>query len=398
MKIIEINSCNYGSTGKIMIQIAEKATQEGHNVVICWPAERSNRRDIRIENIVIGNRISRNLHLILAYFTGLNGCFSYLSTVNFLRKIKKIKPDIIHLHNLHNCYINLPLLFSFIKKNHVRIVWTLHDCWAFTGQCPHFNSISCEKWKIRCTNCPQYREYPKANIDQTSLLWSKKKKWFTGIDDLTLVTPSKWLKNLVEESYLNKYDIQVINNGIDLKAFNYMPNNLKKKLNIDNDCYVVLGVSFSWSEKKGLDIFVDLAKVLDDNYRIILIGTNDEIDKQIPANIISIHKTENQRELVEFYSIANVFLNPTREDNFPTVNMESLACGTPVITFNTGGSPEILDDTCGIVIEDENVNSIKKTIIHVCENNLFSREDCRKRALKYSSERMIKEYINVYEK
>ncbi len=219
MRTLSINSCNFGSTGNIMRQIAETAKRAGAETLICYPRSRSNAKKQSPGDLLIGNRISRNVHLKLAQLTGLNGMFSVFSTLAFLRKVDKWQPDIIHLHNLHNCYINLPLLFHFLKRKHIAVVWTLHDCWAMTGKCPHFTMVKCGRWKTGCFHCPQRKGYPEALVDQSRLMWKLKKKWFTGVENMTIVTPSQWLANIVKQSYLKDYPVRVINNGIDLNVF-----------------------------------------------------------------------------------------------------------------------------------------------------------------------------------
>ena len=224
MRIVSINSCNFGSTGNIMLQISETAKRAGAETLSSYPRSRSNAKNQSPDDLLIGNRISRNIHVRLAQLTGLNGMFSVFSTLNFLRKVDKWQPDIIHLHNLHNCYINLPLLFRFLKRKHIAVVWTLHDCWAITGKCPHFTMVKCERWKTGCFHCPQRKGYPEALVDQSRLMWKLKKKWFTGVENMTIVTPSQWLANLVKQSYLKDYPVRVINNGIDLNVFKPVAN------------------------------------------------------------------------------------------------------------------------------------------------------------------------------
>lgn len=397
MKIVEINSCNFGSTGKIMLQIADLARRNGDDVITCCPKSRDNMRN-NIENqIFIGNRVSRNIHLKLGYLTGYNGCFSMLSTYRFLRKIDKIKPDIIHLHNLHNCYINLGMLFRYIKRKNISVVWTLHDCWSFTGQCPHFTMVKCEKWMEGCNHCNQYMEYPNARIDKTAKLWKLKKKWYCGVEKLIVVTPSKWLAGLVKQSFLSEYPVKVINNGIDLEIFKPTQSNYREEYNISKEKHIILGVSFAWGVRKGLDVFINLSKKLDKNkYQIILVGTTEENDKKLPKNIISIHKTRNQEELAKIYSIADVLVNPTREENYPTVNMEAIACGIPVITFRTGGSPEIVSEDTGSVVSCDDFDSLKHEIEARCEINPFSKEACLERAQSFDINDKFMEYIKLY--
>lgn len=397
MKTVLINSCNFGSTGNIMLEIAETAENGGYTAAVCYPQSRDNSRKQKEKDFIIGTRFSRNIHLQLAGITGLNGCFSYFSTLKLLKKLDKLKPDIIHLHNLHNCYINLSLLFKYIKKHNIKTVWTLHDCWAFTGHCPYFDIVGCNKWKTGCYSCPQYKEYPKSLFDNSKIMYRLKRKWFSGVKNMTIVTPSEWLASLVKESYLKDYPVKVINNGIDLNVFKPTESDFRKKYALENK-YIVLGVAFGWGRRKGLDVFVELEKRFDkEKYKIVLVGTDDNIDKLLPENIISIHRTQNQTELAEIYTAADVFANPTREENYPTVNMESVACGTPVVTFNTGGSPEMLDETCGAAVTKDDADAMYNEIIRICEKKPYSMEACIKKAKGFDKNEKFGEYIRLYE-
>ena len=396
MKVIEINTVLRGSTGHIMQNIAKICNKNNIQCYMAVPKGRHNKK-INNDNIIyIGNRFSEDLHLLLGRLTGFQGCFSYFSTKQFLKKIKKIKPDIIHLHNLHNCYINLPLLFEYIKKNNIKVVWTLHDCWSFTGKCPHFQISKCNKWKKDgCNHCPQYKNYPQMYFDNSKKMYNLKKKWFLGVKNLTLVTPSKWLLNLTKQSFLKPYPIKVINNGVDLNIFKPVKNNFREQYNIQNK-YILLGVAFPWSKRKGLDVFCELSKRLENKYQIVIVGTNDNIDKLLPNNIIAIHKTNNQQELAKIYSAADLFINPTKEENYPTVNMESIACGTPVLTFDTGGSKEMLDNTCGDYVDCNDIDSLIKKIKEICETKKYSTKACQKKSKEYNMNDRFEEYIKLY--
>lgn len=398
MRVVQINGGAKGSTGKIMMGIAEVARAQGHEVMCASPITTTNRdagEDCGYYRI--GTFNSRRVNVALARITGFNGCFAWFETYKLLKKIDEFKPDIIHLHNLHDSYINLPMLFSYIKKHNVPTVWTLHDCWAFTGQCPHFTIVKCDKWKVGCHNCPQYKEYPASLYDNTKKMWQLKKKWFTGVKNMTIVTPSEWLAGLARESYLKQYPIEVINNGIDLNVFKPTHSNFRKQYGIPGDKYIVLGVSFAWGYRKGLDCFVEMAEKLGEQYQIVLVGTDDEIDKNLPHNIISIHRTQNQKELAEIYSAADVFVMPTREENYPTVNMEAIACGTPVVTFDTGGSPEMLDDKTGIVVEANDIEATKKAIKDICEKKRCNDEEYIVAYSKnFDMKKRFAEYIELY--
>ena len=257
--------------------------------------------------------------------------------------------------------------------------------------------IGCDKWKTGCYGCPQYKEYPKSLFDNSKYMYRLKKKWFTGVENMTIVTPSEWLASLVKESYLKDYPVKVINNGIDLNVFKPAESNFREKYALENK-YIVLGVAFGWGKRKGLDVFVELEKRFDkEKYKIVLVGTDDNIDKLLPDNIISIHRTQNQTELAEIYTAADVFANPTREENYPTVNMEALACGTPVVTFNTGGSPEMLDETCGAAVAKDDNDAMYNEIIRICETKPYSLEACIKKAKGFDKNEKFGEYIRLYE-
>lgn len=395
MKIVEINMMSYGSTGKIMQQIADEARNNGHEVWVAYPNTPECMKKEVDNSILIGNRLSRFIHGYAAIATGFNDCFSYFTTKKFIRKLKKIKPDIIHLHNLHGCYLNLPSLFKYIRKSNCRVVWTLHDCWSFTGQCPHFTMAKCDKWKTGCHHCKTYREYPATFSDRTKTMWKLKKKWFTGLKDVTIITPSQWLGDSVKQSYLSEYPVKVIHNGIDLSVFKPTESDFRKKYNCENK-HIILGIALYWGVKKGLDVFLELAKRLDDSYKIVLVGTTDELDKQLPDNIISIHRTQNQEELAEIYSAVDLFVNPTREEVLGLVNIEALACGTPVITFKAGGSPECIDETCGVVVESGDVDAMEKEIHRICEEKPYTKEACIKRASAFDSKEKFKECVAIY--
>ena len=287
------------------------------------------------------------------------------------------------------------MLFRYIKKNNVKVIWTMHDCWALTGHCANFDMVGCDKWKTECKKCPQYRDYPKSLFDNSKFMHKNKKKWFLGVKDLTIVTPSNWLEGIVKQSFLKDYPVKVINNGIDLTVFKPTESNFREKYNL-KDKFILLGVAFGWGERKGLDVFIELSKRLSEEYQIVLVGTDDNTDKLLPDNIISIHRTQNQTELAEIYTAADLFVNPTREENFPTVNIEALACGTPVLTFNTGGSPEIIDESCGAVVAKNDIDSLEKEIYSFKES-FQSFSHCIARARTFNEAEKYLEYIKLYE-
>ena len=310
--------------------------------------------------------------------------------------MKSFDPDVLHLHNIHNSFINLPMLFRFIKRKKVRVVWTLHDCWSFTGHCPHFDMIGCDQWREACCRCPQYKDYPKSWVDNARMMHRKKKKWFTSVQNMTIITPSQWLADLAKQSFLNQYPIRVVHNGIDLSVFRPIESTFRKEHRLE-DKFLILGVAFGWSYRKGLDIFIELAHRLDESYCIVLVGTDEAVDQQLPCNVVSIHRTKNQVQLAEIYSAADVLINPTREDTFPTVNLESLACGTPVITFNTGGSPECIDHNCGSIVSKNDVEKLLREIERIREERPFNSEAIRLKASEFEKYAKFQEIIQIYE-
>ena len=410
MNIVSLNTTHLGSTGKIMLQISALAREEGHHAtsfstwglasISLWPLRITpNPKPPALPgHQVYGSLLSSLVHDTLGITTGYNGCFSILATWRLIGTIRRLQPDLIHLHNLHGNNVNLFLLFSYLKKAHIPVVWTLHDCWSFTGRCPHFSMLGCDKWKSGCGGCPYPKhDYPAAYRDCTARLWQLKKRWFTGLDSMTLVTPSHWLAGLVGQSFLREYPVRVIHNGIDLSVFHPAESDFRRRYGIPDDTHLVLGVAFDWGRRKGLDVFEALAARLGSQFQIVLVGTDDFVDSQLPDHILSIHRTKNQQELAEIYAAADVFVNPTREDTFPTVNLEALACGTPVITFRTGGSPEALDESCGSVVACDDTDALEREIIRVCRDRPFSRGACRTHAEEFDEKEIFREYIKLYE-
>ena len=400
MKIAEINMLTNGSTGKIMFQIAETARASGNTVQTYSPVPFVRGKKNHLETIQghfwWGSRTESMFHYYAGKLLGANGLFSWLGTRSLVQHLKKFSPDVIHLHNLHGFCLNLPMLFDYVKKSGVKVVWTFHDCWAFTGNCPYFAVSGCNKWKTSCKKCPHPEIYSKMYLDTSKIMYRKKKKWFSDPDNLTIVTPSEWLAGLVKKSFFSGHEVKIINNGIDLSVFRPRESSFRKKYNIAAK-YILLGVSFDWGYRKGLDVFMELAKRLDpERYQIVLVGTDDNIDKRLPNDIISIHRTNDQIELAEIYSAADLFVNPTREENYPTVNMESIACGTPVLTFKTGGSPEIPDRLTGAVVECNDIDGMEREIIRITGESVFLAEDCLRRAESFDSAKCFAKYVELF--
>ncbi len=391
MKIVQLNvTCGSGSTGKICLAVSELLWHRGVENYIIYSEGQSDYK----YGIKYTDELHIKLQALKSRVLGNYGFNSKTITKKLIAELERIQPDIVHLHNLHGHGCNLEMLFGYFKEKNIKLYWTFHDCWAFTGYCPHFDMAGCEKWQTKCRSCSQKGAYS-FFFDKSEKLYAKKKDLFTGLD-LTIITPSRWLASLVKKSFLGGYEVRVINNGIDLDVFRERQSNFRQKHGLE-DKFIILGVAFNWDERKGLDVFTELSRTLPKDCRIVLVGTNEAVRSSLPDNIIAIDRTENQQELSEIYSAADVFVNATREDTFPTVNIESLACGTPVVTFDTGGSGEIIDETCGVKVPKNDTNALTNAILYVKENSPFTKENCRKRAEQFRAEDKFREYADNYE-
>jgi len=397
MKVLQINSvCGYGSTGRIATDIHNILTEQGHKSYVAYGRGEARNCETSIK---IGSNYDVYKHVALTRVFGKHGFGSKKATIEFIDKVKKLDPDIIHLHNIHGYYINIELLFKYLKEANKPVVWTLHDCWAFTGHCAYFDYIGCDKWKDRCYNCLQKNSYPKSIfIDNSNYNYERKKELFIGVKNMTIVTPSKWLANLVNQSFLKEYSVKVINNGIDLEIFKPTESNFRKKYKLE-DKFIILGVASVWDRRKGLKYFIELAEKVSEDEVIVLVGLSDKQIEQIPKNVIGITRTNNVEELVDIYSSADVFVNPTLEEVMGLVNVEALACGTPVITFNTGGSIECIDAETGFVVEKGNLNELIDRIVEIKKKGKSNYSmKCVKRAIKlYDKNDRFNEYIELYD-
>src|SRR5574344_564069 len=379
MKIVQINTFSNGSTGSIMMNIHNELQKNGVDSYVVWGRGRKSNNN---HEIYMNDKIGVYFHALYSRITGNVGFASKHSTKILIKKLNKINPDIVHLHNIHGYYINIEMLFKYLKEKDIKVIWTLHDCWAFTGHCSHFITVNCQKWKNVCFDCPLLKNYPKSFVDNSTWNFEKKKELFNGLN-LTIITPSKWLADLVKESFLKNYKIEVINNGVDTSVFKPIKGNFRLKNHLENK-KIILGVANVWTKQKGIEDFIELSKVLDPKYVIVLIGLTKKQIKKLPSNILGIKKTKTSRELAEIYSSADVLFNPTYEDNYPTVNLESIACNTPVITYDTGGSKECLNEFNGKVTT---LNDMKLNYSKIINKNFIFNNDYSDKKL------MIKNYF-----
>lgn len=392
--LIQINTTlNFGSTGRIAEQIALLAQEYGWKCYIAHGARYVNKSQIK--SIQIGTKFGNIFHAFLGEFLGMHGLGSVIATWWFIRKVKRIKPDIVHLHNIHGYYINIRLLFNFLAKEKIPVVWTLHDCWSFTGHCTHFEHGGCYKWINECHDCPLLMaQYKSRIVDRSKNNYLIKKTLYNKMDNMTIVPVSNWLAELVSQSILKRFHIQVIRNGIDLSIFSPTPSDIKGKLGIGKNQKMILGVVSSGF--KGKKEFARLSK--DKHYQIVIVGVKKEWMRDVPSNVICIARTNSQKELAEYYNAADVFVNPTDNDTLPTVNIEALACGTPVVTYQSGGSPETIDENTGIAVKRGDCLALTNAIEEILKKpkGNYSKA-CRERAEKYfNKDERFKDYITLY--
>lgn len=392
MKVLMINvCCGIKSTGRICTDLADALIMKGHEVRIAYARGYVPEKYQHLA-VKIGSSFDVYKQALMSRVFDSEGFGNENSTKEFIKWVNIFKPDIIHLHNIHGYYVNCELLFSFLKEYNRPVIWTLHDCWSFTGHCAYFDFVNCKKWMTGCYNCPQKEGYPASFVfDRSQTNYKKKNAAFTSIKNLTIVTPSNWLAKHVSQSFLKGYQTVVIPNGINTEIFNHIKNNnVKNKLGIENKV-MILGVAAIWNTRKGLNIFFELAKKLDEKYVIVLIGLTKNQIKSLPSKIIGIEFTNGVQELAEYYSAADYFVNPTFEDNYPTTNVEAIACGTPVITFNTGGSIESAA-LFGFITKEKSADAI----FEIIEKRLVPDRKFDRNML--SIETFIKRYMELYSK
>lgn len=432
MKIAIINSvCGYGSTGRIVLDLAGTYMQAGHECILAY-GRGSISKKVKHEFLEkfqkscvfyrIGGKLAKvnnGIHGIESRLCDHHGFSSRLATKRLIEWLRQEKPDVLHLHNLHGYYVNVEQLFRYIKEENVRVIWTLHDCWSYTGHCSYYDYAKCTKWRDGCQNCPQKKEYPGSILwDRSAQNYAKKEGIFTGVQRLTIVTPSEWLKAQVGLSFLKAYPTVVIRNGIDLHTFSEaLEPELPVKTQQPQTNYMVLGVASVWTKRKGIRHFVSLAKHLPENYKIRLVGLTskqcqklEERKKKAPylRKIMGILRTASAEELAGYYRSADVYVNPTLEDNFPTTNLEALACGAPVVTFQTGGSPECLGTgqsgdqkifSCGLVVPKEDTKGLCHAVRKICEApadlRKKQRTQCAAWAKNYEKNDRYQEYLKL---
>ena len=355
MNVLLINAvCGTGSTGKICAQIAQEYEQDGHTVKIAYGRDGFVPEQYQKYAVRIGTDLDVRLHGVLTRLTDRHGFGSYKATKEFLRWAEEFDPDLLWLHNLHGYYLNIELLFQWIKSRpNMQVKWTLHDCWSFTGHCTYFDFVGCDRWQTGCHHCPQKSAYPAtALLDGCQVNYEKKRALFTGVPNMTLITPSKWLAELVKKSFLKEYPVEVVYNTINTDIFKPTESDFREKHGLQ-DKKMILGVANVWEKRKGLDDFVALAGMLDDSWRIVLVGLSPEQIKQMPPNVIPVDKTSSPQELAQIYTAADVFVNPSREETFGLTTLEALCCGTEAIVYQGTACEEVVQMHGGMAVAQD---------------------------------------------
>ncbi len=394
MKVLQINSvCGIRGTGRICTDIADILTQNGHDCKIAYGRETVPEQYAKY-SFKIGSDFGVKTDALKSRIFDNAGFNSVCATKKLVKWIEEYNPDIIHLHNIHGYYLNVEILFDYLKKADKPVVWTLHDCWTFTGHCAYFDFVGCDKWKSGCEKCPQKHEYPASIFaDNSYKNYIRKKHIFTGVKNMTLLTPSNWLRSCVNESFLNEYPVEVVNNGIDLGVFKPTESNFRQKYGLEHK-KVVLGVASVWDRRKGLSDFLELSKMLDDSYRIVLVGLNKEQISNLPKNVLGLPRVLEASELAEIYSAADVFANLSVEETMGLTTAEALACGTPVVVYDRTAVPEVADERSSIIVKAGDINSLKDAVTSI----QISEVDCINRASYYDKNKRYNGILELYSK
>lgn len=396
IKIVYVNTVCNGSTGNMMHYIQKSAENRGFST-IAYVGRRKVYNDVRC--IKFGNIFSFWGHVIINTLFDRQGHGSLIQTKKLINYLKKEKPTIIHLHNLHGYYLHIPTLIEYLVNDYSgRIVWTFHDLWPITGHCPHYVIAECSKWKTGCYCCANKGVYPiSLGLDSSAKNYMEKKRLFSSLEKLDIIVPSKWMKEQLEDSFLKDKSIQVISNGIDLEIFHYCwCDSIYEKYKIPKDKKVILGVASVWEERKGLKTFLELAKALGNEYIIILVGLTNKQIKTLPQNVIGIKRTENKYELAALYSRSDIFVNMSKEESFSLVTVEAMACGTPVIVLDSSAVKELVLEGNGIILHNPDIRQYLDAIQNISEWNI-DRNSIRKSVLQYSIENMTEKVIDLYE-
>lgn len=404
MKLVQINPVirRSTSTGRIMEEIGDLMMANGWECYAAYGKGRDGLMPTRMIPLPVGNLLSTALHGFNTRIFDRHGLASHMATRAFVRTLREIKPDIVHIHNIHGYFMNYKLLFEYLSESGIKVIWTVHDCWLYTGHCYHYAYAGCYKWKSGCGHCPQRMRFPKSLMfDRSASNFIDKRNAFTSVpyDNMVIVPVSDWMRGEMMQSFLRDYRFRVIHNGIDTDVFAPQPvENVRKKYGLENHSTIILGLASIWLKEKGLDDFIRMAGMLRPGEKIVMVGVDDRTRRLLPPEIATIRRTDNVMELAALYSAATAFVNPTWQDNYPTVNLEAQACGTPVVTYRTGGSPESLTGDTGIVVEQGDVRGLlegvryfaarpRQELVKVCRDHAVA---------NFNKHDRYAEYIDLY--
>lgn len=395
MKVYQINVvCGSGSTGKIAVDLAYTIQEYGGT---CRIAYGRGEAPEGIDTVKISNKLDLYAHAMLTRITDKHGLYSKRATERLIKDIQEYAPDIIHLHNIHGYYVNYEKLFKFLKAYNKPVVWTLHDCWTFTGHCAYFDYAGCKKWKTGCFKCPQKGKYPISLLkDNSTNNFRRKKEAFTSVSNMTLVTVSEWLQRITKESFFKDYSVVKISNGINLQVMSPAESDLREQYHLKNK-KILLGVASVWDERKGLETFFELEKILPEQYKIVLIGLNSQQIAQKPESIVAIEKISDPRELAKWYTTADIFVNTSVEETMGLTTIEAMACGTPVVVMNTTASPELVNENCGMIVEPNDEQMLRNAVVALKKNKQVSNY-CINHAKEYEKDKQYTKYVDLYQK
>lgn len=386
---------NWGSTGKIVEGIGKLALSNGWEVYVAHGARYRNASELK--SIQVTSKCGEMLHYVESSLFDAQGLGSCCETKWFLKKMDKIKPDLVHIHNIHGCFINYPLLFKYLKEHNIPVVWTLHDCWSMTGHCTHFMRTDCQKWKTRCHHCPQKKTFPATYLlDRSRRNYILKKGLFTSMPVMHITTVSNWLKGIAEASYLNKYPVAVVPNGIKTEVFTPEASNIKEQYGLQGK-KLLLAVAIGLDERKGLYDYINLAEKLSADYQLMLVGLTEEEQKALPKSIIGVKRTNGAKELAAYYSAADTLLSLSYEETFGLTIAEAMACGTPAIVYDNTAQPELITDETGRVVSTGDVDAVLAAIKEVCSKPKETYTNkCRSFALQYDEALSYQKYLDIY--
>ena len=402
-KLLQINPVvrENTSTGKIMRELGELAQAAGWESYIAYSRARDGVPQHSSKLIPVGSKFDLLVHWLATRLFDAHGLASRRATWQLIRRIGEIDPDVVHIHNVHGYFLNYPLLLDYLAERGKPVVWTVHDCWLFTGHCYHYAAAGCDKWQTQCHDCPQKLAFPTSWLmDRSRRNFEAKRQALTALPDFTLVTVSDWMRREVGKSFLRDVPCRVIHNGIDLNTFQPRPDaEVRQRYNISTEHYV-LAVASIWLPQKGLPDLVRLAGMLTPDEGLVMVGRISEEQKAaFPAGVIFIPRTEDAGALAALYSGALALMNPTWQDNYPTVNLEAIACGTPVVTFRTGGSVESVTPETGFVVEQGDVEGMSASLKAIRSlGKEHYQEICRAYALQHFDRKAcFQDYIHLYE-